>query len=195
MHAAVRYVVRASEQLTPHARAELQELVLRLADGDRSAVDPAFRAMWPLVRAYSARALSNHGDADDVAQRAILRFFEQVADFDPTRDALAWVLTIAGFECRTYRRQVARRKECAGIAEVRHVRTTQPTPEDAAVERDLEEAARQVLGTLGDSDVRTILAAIAEDRTEQERGPTFRKRLERALVRLRLAWRAKHESR
>jgi RNA polymerase sigma factor (sigma-70 family) len=180
--------------LTPHARAGVQELVLRLAHGDRSAVEPAFRAMWPMVREYSARALSNAADADDVAQAALLKFFDQVADFDRTRDAVAWALTITSFECRTHRRRLQRRKDRAELSMVHHALSTTETPEDTVIERDLEAAAREVLGSLSDPDIRTVLAAMAEERQEHERGATFRKRLQRALGRLRVAWRTKHES-
>jgi RNA polymerase sigma-70 factor (ECF subfamily) len=168
-------------------------LVSRLADGDRSAVPTTFEVMWPVLRAYSARALTNAADAEDAAQQALVKFFDQVADFDGRRDPLAWALTIAAFECRTHRRRLERRKE-RDLSGAHEALASCGTPEDALIEKDLESAAREVLGTLSEPDVRTILAAMEEERDERQKGATFRKRLQRALSRLRLAWRTKHES-
>lgn len=62
-----------------------------------------------------------------------------------------------------------------------------PTPEDSAIVRELEEGAAGLLGTLSALDRETILAMVHE--REGRGGATFRKRLQRALVRLRSAWR------
>ena len=53
-------------------------------------------------------------------------------------------------------------------------------------------AAESVLGTLRPLDVETITSIATGARPAQ--GATFRKRLERALSRFRLAWRARHGS-
>ena len=97
--------------MTPEARAEIQALLVRLSDGDRSAVEPAFRALWPILGAFSARALGRDAEAEDAAQQTLLKVFAQAASFDHERDGVAWVLTIASYECRTFRRRAARRRE------------------------------------------------------------------------------------
>jgi RNA polymerase sigma-70 factor (ECF subfamily) len=170
-------------------RAELRALMARLADGDRAAFRPTFRLLWPRLRAFAVRYLGA-GDGEDAAQGALLRVFARASQYDPERDALAWALGIAVWECRTLRRQRQRRRESAvpppdGSA-------AQATPEEVAIERDLRAAAEAVLGTLRPMDVETILAAAGGPRRVE--GATFRKRLERALARFRLAWRAKHGS-
>lgn len=170
------------------ARADVQALLVRLADGDRTAIEPAFAVLWPLVRQFSARALHNPADAEDAAQQTLTKLFEQSADFDRARDGLAWVLTIAAFECRTLRRRAQRRREDS--QERAPALADCDTPEALVVERDLQAAALEVLGTLGDEDKKAILAAMSGARPADA---AFRKRLQRALGRLRLAWRAKHE--
>jgi RNA polymerase sigma-70 factor (ECF subfamily) len=67
-----------------------------------------------------------------------------------------------------------------------------PSPEEAAIDRDLRAAAEAVLGELRPIDVETILAIASGQQAVQ--GATFRKRVERALARFRLAWRARHGS-
>ena len=69
---------------------------------------------------------------------------------------------------------------------------TTGTPEALAVERDLERAAREILAGMKEEDMAVILAAIDERRPLRD--ATFRKRLQRALARLRQAWGARHES-
>jgi RNA polymerase sigma-70 factor (ECF subfamily) len=174
--------------MTVEERRRIQLLVARVADGDRAAVAPAFDALWPLLRRFAARALGSDADAEDAAQRALVKLFAQAAFFDPTRDALAWVLTIVAFECRTVVRARGRRRERPLDVDVA---ADVASPEAAAVQRDLEEAARSVLGTLADGDAQAIGALLAGSRPE---GATFRKRLQRALARLRGAWRARHDA-
>jgi RNA polymerase sigma-70 factor (ECF subfamily) len=176
--------------VTPQARAEIQALLSRLGDGDRSATLPAFRALWPLLRRFSARALGHEADAEDAAQQAIVKVFAQVVNFDREANGIAWILAIASYECRTVRRRIERRRE-DGIERAGEV-AAGVTPEAQVVERDLEAAAREVLGAMREEDARAILAAIADARPTGD--ATFRKRLQRALTRLRLAWRTKHGS-
>lgn len=172
------------------ARAQLNGWMARLADGDRGAIQPAYEGLWPLVRSFAARVLSNPADADDAAQQALLKVFERACDFDPARDAASWVFTIVAFECRTIRRRTERRRE-DGDGPALDLLCGDRTPEDALIARDLEAAARELVASLRPDDAKTILDAMAKDRDEAS-GPTLRKRLQRALARLRVLWREKH---
>src|SRR5262245_13587277 len=84
--------VRSSSRISAvdgRARKELQTMMLRLADGDRAAMEPVFAAVWPIVRRFAARALGG-SDADDTAQEALVRVFARAVEFDRERDALTW---------------------------------------------------------------------------------------------------------
>ena len=169
------------------ARAELHRQMARLADGDRSAFPSVFRALWPVLRGFVLRQLP-FSDSEDVAQEALLKVFARAAEFDADRDALTWALGIAAFEVRTARKNAARRREdlsqeLPAAASV--------SAEQEIMSRNLEAAALEVLGTLRPSDIET-LRCMASGRTPSVSGATFRKRIERALRRLKLAWRAKH---
>jgi RNA polymerase sigma-70 factor (ECF subfamily) len=67
---------------------------------------------------------------------------------------------------------------------------TSASPELAAIEHQLEAAAREILRGLKEEDIRTIVAAMGDERPSGD--AAFRKRLERAFARLRTAWREKH---
>jgi DNA-directed RNA polymerase specialized sigma24 family protein len=167
------------------ARAELHALMVRLSDGDRAAFHPIYAALWPLLRRFVSRQLAP-ADAEDVAQQALLKVFARASELDPERDGVAWALGIAAWEVRTHRRRALRRRE-----EPEAPAACDPSPdlEALALARELELAAVEVLGTLRPLDVETLSAMARGDRPS---GPTFRKRLERALVRFREEWRSRH---
>jgi RNA polymerase sigma factor (sigma-70 family) len=174
------------------ARRAIQEDMRRLADGDRRAFDPLFAALWPVVRSFCRRATGNQAEGDDAAQEALVKVFARASTFDPERDAVTWVLAIAAWECRTTRKRIARRRE-GGLVEASATESTEPADRDLE-SRQLAEAAGEILGSLASQDIETILAAITGDPSDRPAVPpaTFRKRLERALTRLRAAWRARH---
>jgi RNA polymerase sigma factor (sigma-70 family) len=169
-------------------RDDVTAWLTRLADGERAAFDPLFDAVWPAVHQLCRRALPSAADADDAAQEAMVRVFGRAAEFDRERDGLAWILGIAAWQCRTERRKRQRRREVDGAS------LPEPADDAAVVRRDLIAAATEVLGTLSDADVAVITAAIIDDPAARAglAPATFRKRLERALVRLRSAWRSRH---
>ncbi len=171
-------------------RAQLDAWMADAADGDRNAIDPLFHALWPIVVGYASRFLGDSALAEDAAQEALVRLFAQVDRYDRTRDALTWALTHATWECRTVRRRIQRRAE-----------TPEPDLAGSDVdgrttveERELVRAAAATLSSLAPRDVDVIVAALTDDDTlRRELAPaTFRKRLERALVRLRTSWRSRH---
>jgi RNA polymerase sigma-70 factor (ECF subfamily) len=170
-------------------RAQLDRWMAAAAEGDRAAVDPLFHALWPVVTGYTARLLGDRALAEDCAQDALVRLFGQLARYDRSRDALTWALAIATWEARTFRRRVHRRAEVGACDPGFSVDGTA-----VAEERELIRAAVATLATLAPRDVEVIVASLTED-DELRRAlepATFRKRLERALARLRLSWRSRH---
>ncbi|MFT3696108.1 MAG: sigma-70 family RNA polymerase sigma factor [Kofleriaceae bacterium] len=160
-------------------RDQLHHLMTAAADGDRAALEPLFRMLWPIITRYAERFVG--GDAQDVAQDALTKLFGQLDRFDRERDALTWALTITTWTARTHRRSHHRRREDHVTVD----RAIAPDLED----RDLIRAALATLDSLPERDRETILLAISDERPTT---PTFRKRLERALSRLRLGWRSRH---
>ena len=172
-------------------RAELQRELTALARGDRAAFDPVFRRLWPLVRGFAARCLPE-AEADDAAQEALLRVFGRASEFDPSRDALSWVLGVAAWQIRTHRTKTRRRREEAAD-ELAEREDAAPSPEAAALERERSETLERALAELRPSDA-AMLTAYARGERPDLPGPTFRKRVERALSRLRARWRMDHGS-
>ena len=170
-------------------RAALQQDLTALARGERGAFEPVFRRLWPLVRGFAARCLPAQ-EAEDAAQEALLRIFSRASEFDAGRDALSWALGIAAWQVRTHRTRARRRRE-ETLSTAPDPADTTPSPEAAAMARSLEAALERALGDLPRSDAATLLAYARGERPDLP-GATFRKRVERALARLRARWRINH---
>ncbi len=157
----------------------------RLADGDRSVFTRVFDLLWtPLFRL--CRGLLRHEEsAKDAAQNAMQKIFERASDYDPRRPAMPWAMAIAGYECRTIAKASQRRRE---VAEDAGGERAFGDTEESLVQRDLIAAALEALGELSDNDRETLITTFS-DELEAAPGATFRKRRERALTRLRTAFR------
>jgi RNA polymerase sigma-70 factor (ECF subfamily) len=170
-------------------RAQLDRWMAAAADGDRAAIDPLFAALWPVVLGYATKFLGDAAFAEDAAQDALIKLFGQVNRYERERDALTWALTHATWQCRTARRRRQRRGETVLGAHDESVDGTV-----VAEERELVRAAVATLATLAPRDVEILIAALTDDDVLRATlaPATFRKRLERALGRLRLSWRSRH---
>jgi len=164
----------------------LQGDMQRLADGDRAAFRPVFDSLWPLLRSYAARHLPP-GEAEDAAQEALVKIFHRASEFDPARSAMAWALGIATWEIRTILRRRRRRRE-ETLPQWNAAPDPSPGPEESAMLHDLESMMRDALGALRPEDAETLrLYALGERAAVTP--ATFRKRVQRALERLRAVWR------
>jgi DNA-directed RNA polymerase specialized sigma24 family protein len=171
-------------------REALHAAMVRLADGDRTAFDPVYRALWPVLLRFAERAVGAP-EAEDAAQAVLLNVFARASELDPARDALTWVLGIAAWEHRTRRRRARRCREDHPPDAGASLPDLRESPEDAALARDLAAAMRDVAGSLSPADAET-LALVLDGRRPDAPSATFRKRLERATQRLRAAWRSRH---
>lgn len=177
--------------MNPAGRSALQEELTALARGERAAFDPLFRRLWPLLRGFARRFLSLE-EADDAAQEALLRIFRRASEFDPGRDALAWVLGVVAWQVRTHRTKARRRREESADS-LPERETSAASPEEEALAGELAAALERALAELSPDDAATLLAYAHGDRPDLP-GATFRKRVERALSRLRARWRIRHDS-
>lgn len=156
----------------------LTAAVIRLADGDRSAFDEVYDRVGPRVDAVCARILGPGPDAEDAAQQALVRIVQQVHAFDPTRgEAIGWILTTAAWEARTARRRRGRRREGP------------LGPEDAlpaaAQYPDAGAELRALVQLLEPADQELVLASVGDGPRPDTTPAAFRKRLQRAVARLR----------
>lgn len=90
-------------------------LVVAAQAGDRRALDELVAAYLPLVYNLVGRALSDHPDADDVVQEAMLRAIRELRSLRAPRSFRAWLATIAIRQVSTHlrRRRIAARRTAA----------------------------------------------------------------------------------
>lgn len=172
--------------MTPAERRSLHDAMVRFADGDRAAFDVVFAGLWPLVLAVASRGLPDARDAEDAAQTALLKVFDRIVDLDRGRDGVAWAVTVTAWEVRTVRKRRTRRREdpLDGVGG-----RDLDDPEATVVARDLLTAVSALVGNLSPGDQAALASAFAD---EDAAGETIRKRRQRALTRLRDAWRRFH---
>jgi DNA-directed RNA polymerase specialized sigma24 family protein len=174
-------------------REQIQHAMAALAAGDRAAFRPVFAILWPVLRGFCQRTLGDRDQGQDAAQAALMKLFLHAVDFRPDQDAVAWALGFASYECLTLRNRTLRRRDHLDLSALASISAGQPTPEEAALQRELRAATVELLGSLRPTDLATLEVAIARDRPSPGgASPAFRKRLQRALERLREAWRRTH---
>ena len=178
--------------MDPHLRIQIHEAIVRLADGDRSAFPFVFDELWPRVLRFVERALPGRPEAEDLAQQALLKLFARIAEFDTSRDGVAWAFGIVVYEIKTLRRQEQRRRESPHDTVTEGIADTSQSPEALAIQADLSRALAAAIGQLS-RDERAVL--LPDDGAGQANPPSaaaHRKRRQRAVERLRAAWRRLH---
>jgi len=163
---------------------DLNALMARLGDGDRSVFASVFRLLWSPTLRLCMSMLKNEADAKDAAQQGMEKILARASDYDPKRPALPWALAISAWECRTILRKRNRRRE---TPEELADEPMTAASEDDMLRRNLTQAALDAMGQLSDSDRETLVATFWDEAASSS-GATFRKRRERALQRLRDAF-------
>lgn len=163
--------------------ADLDQLMRRLADGDRSAFTPVFELLWPPTLRLCTRLAGSEADGADAAQTALLRILERANEYDRAKPALPWALGIASWEWRTLSKKKQRLRESNEVAPS----SDAGAQAEEAEQRLLVEAAMNAMGTLSQADQETLVSTYWETAAAVG-GATFRKRRERAVVRLRNAF-------
>ena len=179
--------------MEPAERRQLNDLMLRLADGDRSVFDAVFAMLHPVVFRSCLRWLGNSAEAEDASQAALLKVFLEAPAFDPDRDALGWALTIAGFECRSLRQSRRRRREELATTEgLATVSVEDRTPEQNAEDAELKAYLENAMEELAPLDRETVMTILGQADRPAVAPATFRKRAERAVRRIQRIWRARY---
>lgn len=168
-------------------RKTIHDAMVRLADGDRSAMNVLVNELWPVVLLFAERGLQHEQDAEDVAQEVFLRICARISDFDRERDGLSWAFGIASYEIMTVRKRRQRRRELSGEGELGARADVSATQEEVMIQHDLTEAMALAVGHLSEEDRADL--GLGEPVRSHVPAATFRKRRQRALDRLRTVWR------
>lgn len=168
----------------------LDRAMKRLAEGDGQAFDFVFAELWPVLLRYCRRALPRGDQAEDAAQRALLQLFEHASEYDSKRSALAWALSFAFWECRTERTRERRRRITSD--DDTELPTDDHSPEEALARAEELAAVKGLLEDLPAAEQALLWQEVEPELTRALHGvkpSTIRKRRERLLSKLRIAFR------
>jgi RNA polymerase sigma-70 factor (ECF subfamily) len=175
-------------QGSPLPERELDELMDRLAGGDRQAFEPIFRALWPRALAAANRRLETQGAAD-AAQCTMMKLFSHASEFERGSPVLPWFYAIAGNEIRAALRRI---KPQAGVDAALHI-TAGEDPQQLAIDRELRRALARALESLDAESAEAIAAVLGDQERPAIESAAFRKRVSRAYAKLRILLGGHHE--
>lgn len=164
-----------------------------VAGGDKDAVAPLYSVLLPIAESSARRRLPRDADWQDVAQRALVRLFEEAPSWRPDGDVRAWCLALVYWECRTELKRLARqrpRQQDIDNPALATALVDPRSPEDEVLDAEfahekseflevLTPEERATLG-LGDAAILTALDGLSP--------ATLRKRKQRLVDRLKRTW-------
>lgn len=166
-------------------RPQLDVWLAEVASGNERAVAPLYSALLPIVLRHCERALGKGPDAEDAAQSALIKLFEQAPDYDQKTPAVAWALAIAYWQCRTIRSRARRQKD---KTELNHDMDYGHSldPETLLAQSEVANITQNIVSQLAEED--RILLGLDSSAIGQalinESPATQRKRKQRLLARL-----------
>lgn len=122
----------------------------RAADGERTALEPAFTRLHPLVLGFCRRMLDGP-TAEDASQEALVNLFAHASEYDSGREPVLWALAFAANAYRTARKRVIRRHEQGEVPE----RWGEGDPQAQLLEAELRAAVMATVATLFPLDAET----------------------------------------
>jgi RNA polymerase sigma-70 factor, ECF subfamily len=176
----------------------LLQLIEKVKDGDRDALDALTRLIRPHVERQLARYPVSDDDRLDLVQSTLLQVVRRIRSFRGDSSFTTWLFRVTANEAlmlmRSQRRQRARLVEGLDLEDLSALPTvrTSPAEDDAASLAEREAHIRHALGELPDDYRDVVMAHYHEDLGLQEIARKFmvsesavRSRLHRARVRLR----------
>ncbi len=150
------------------AIAGLDALMLRIAEGDRKAVQQLYVAFAMKLFAVALRILADRAEAEDVVQDVFVTIWRKAAEFDPTRaSAEAWLVAITRNRAIDRMRARTRRAAVPDTALAAHADPSARA--DACAEQsDAARAVGTALEGLEDRHAAVIRAAYFDGLTYEE---------------------------
>ena len=168
---------------TREDESDLDALMARLADGDRSAFDPLFRVFHPRAVRLARLRLSD-ADALDAAQAALEKVFARAGEFAPGRPALPWFYAVAANEVHA----IARRGRAASArdgGDAVYAARGVTDPERDLAKAELRAAVAAAVEALDPASAAAIAALLGDAEPSAISAAAQRKRVSRAYARLR----------
>lgn len=172
-----------------------EQLLLRVAAGDRAAFANVFNAYARRVKSYLIRLGASPAIAEDLAQDAMVSVWRRAASYDPAKaKASTWIFVIArnAWIDRLRRERVEFAYRDTLVLEEE---SDDESPDDAAVRGQTEDQMARALATLSPEQRQVVQLSFFEDRPHSEIAErlslplgTVKSRLRLALIKLKAQW-------
>jgi RNA polymerase sigma-70 factor, ECF subfamily len=149
------------------------DLVLQCRNGSAEAFGLLVREHQQMVHALAFRMTGSVADAEDLAQEAFIRAYEQIGSFNGKAKFATWLYSIAVHACLNWRRDEARRfraqADCAG-----EILAEQGAAGNAPVENEIAQAAQAALMKLPGKQRAAIVLTIYDGLSHAEAARVLR---------------------
>lgn len=164
-----------------------EALLQRYQKADASAFSEFFKRHEKLVYNYLLSRLKNPADADEAFQKTFFRVHRYVSSYDPTQNALGWLMTIT----RNVAIDEAKARPNAEMVNIDDNPLESPHHEESAIEA--RDCLREIIEGLSPEERDLLEKRLLEDDSYEQIGlesglsvPSVRKRFSRLLKRLKL---------
>ncbi|MEO6988538.1 MAG: ECF RNA polymerase sigma factor SigK [Aquihabitans sp.] len=185
---------RHLRSVEPAGSVDIDELLRRVASGDRRAFTQLFDQLMPIVLGLCRRVLRDPDQAEEVGQEVMLQVWRTAPTWpDDGRSAKAWVAMLAHRRSvdRVRSEQAERDRQQPGQNKMVTVGSSDPVAEEAAGRAETQ-LVREALGSLTDLQRQTVELAYFEGHTYREVAEkldlplgTVKTRIRDGLIRLR----------
>ena len=160
----------------------------RLAEGDRSALDPLFALVLPLLKGFYAKSGLEQADVEDLVQQVMLKVFSRTHKYDRERDAIPWIMGIAAYELKTlFKKQQRSKEDSVNMEVLNSYALTSHATEQVVIDKQILTNLIELIGELSEPDQQSILSML-QGPSPRAKSALFRKRFQRAKDRLRKRW-------
>ncbi len=127
-----------------------EEWISRLRHGDSEAFETLVRRFTPTIYKLAFSMMGNEHDAKDAVQETFIKVFKALPHFRDDAAIKAWVCRIAANTCRDILRAQNRYRVVSSDDEdvFLEIPDSSPTPEDATITKEKQEAVRAAVAAL-----------------------------------------------
>jgi RNA polymerase sigma-70 factor (ECF subfamily) len=176
-----------------NARDLLVAAMRRIADGDRAALQTAYRLTSAKLFGVCLRILHERTDAEDVLQEVYLTVWQKAAGFDPARASpMTWLITIARNKAIDRLRAGGRSRRMAPIDSAAEIADAAPLADDTLMQGQANAKLKACLAGLTAPEQNSLRGAFFDGNTYEELAArtdtplgTLKSRIRRALQKLR----------
>lgn len=168
------------------------DLVIRLQDGERSALAEAYDRHHGALRAFARRLLADASAAEDLVHDVFLALPSAIHRFEGRASLRSFLLGIAARLCHKHVRSAVRARRASKNVLAREVTPAVPLPSERSLGTELAVALERALDTLAVEQRVAFTLCALEERSSREAAEilgvneiTVRTRLSRAREKLR----------